>query len=102
MNIKLMVLSLAALSTGGCSYYGSQEAGKFDPEAFGEANRQTFAAMVVDPDPQYDEDMTTSGEVASDAVEAYREGEVEQPRQSGGGMGGGMGGGGGGSGGGGY
>lgn len=80
MNIKLLVLpALLALPTG-CSYYSSQEAGVFDPEAFGEANRQTFAAMVVNPDPQYDDEMAHSGELASDAVDAYREGEVEEPK----------------------
>ncbi len=79
MNIKLLVLPAAALLTSGCSYYMSQEAGEFDPEAFGEANRQTYAAMIIDPEPEYTEDMTYSAEIAGEAIEAYREGEVEEP-----------------------
>lgn len=79
MNIKLLVVPAAALLTGGCSYYGSQEAGAFDPAAFGEANRQAYAAMIVNPDPVYDEDIAYSGEVANAAVDAYRKGEVEEP-----------------------
>lgn len=79
MNIKLFILPAAAALTGGCSYYGSQEAGPFDPAAFGEANRQAYAAMIVNPDPVYDEDMTYSAEIANEAVEAYRAGEVEEP-----------------------
>ena len=95
MNIKSSLVLLAALSLGGCASYMSQEAGRIDPADFGEANRMTYAAMVVDPDPQYDAPMESSGEVASDAVDAYREGNVEEPSiggSSGGGMGGSMGG----------
>ena len=36
-------------------------------------------AQVVDPDPVYETEMTTSGEHAADAVERYREGTVKQP-----------------------
>jgi type IV pilus biogenesis protein CpaD/CtpE len=79
MNIKLLILPAVAALTGGCSYYGSQEAGPFDPAAFGEANRQAYAAMIINPDPVYEEDMTYSGEIANEAVEAYRAGEVEEP-----------------------
>ncbi|WP_230292549.1 hypothetical protein [Croceicoccus sp. Ery5] len=85
MNIKLLILPAAAVLTGGCSYYGSQEAGPFDPAAFGEANRQAYAAMIINPDPVYEEDMTSSAEVASDAVDAYRAGEVEEPKANTGG-----------------
>ena len=47
--------------------------------AFGEANRQTMMAQVIDPDPVYDEPLTTSGEHAADAVERYRNDAVTEP-----------------------
>ncbi|MEO5597278.1 MAG: hypothetical protein ABIQ66_01525 [Novosphingobium sp.] len=75
---------------------------------FGEANRQTYAAQVIDPNPQY-EYLTpaTSGDHASQAIERYRTDKVKQPDRvtststasgNGGGNGGGSGGGNGGSG----
>jgi hypothetical protein len=50
-----------------------------DDAKFGEANRQTMMAQVIDPDPIYDEPMVGSGEHAADAVERYREGTVKEP-----------------------
>jgi hypothetical protein len=47
---------------------------------FGEANRQTMMAQVVDPDPEYEfRDPDTSAQHAADAVERYRRDEVKQP-----------------------
>ncbi|AKM09532.1 hypothetical protein [Croceicoccus naphthovorans] len=92
MNTKILFLAGSACLLAGCATYGSPEAGKFDKADFGEANRMTYAAMVVDPDPQYDEPMEGDGERAADAVEAYREGEVEIGTSGGGGMSGGGGG----------
>jgi hypothetical protein len=63
--------------------------------AFGEANRQTMMAQVVDPDPVHDEPMVGSGEHAAAAVECYRNDAVKEPESirttagSGGGSGGG-------------
>ncbi|MBS7670733.1 hypothetical protein [Croceicoccus gelatinilyticus] len=81
MNIKIAGACAALLALGACATYSSPEAGKFDPEDFGEANRMTYAAMVVDPDPEYDGPMEGDAEVAADAVTAYREGAVEEPEQ---------------------
>ncbi|MFA6220549.1 MAG: hypothetical protein WC692_12355 [Erythrobacter sp.] len=47
--------------------------------AFGEANRQTMMAQVVNPEPEYDGEMTTSGDHAAQAIERYRADEVKQP-----------------------
>lgn len=47
---------------------------------FGEANRQTMMAQVVNPDPYYPDDMTTSGEHAADAIERYRTDSVKEPQ----------------------
>jgi len=94
MNIKSAIAAIPALALlSGCATYGSQEAGNFDPADFGEANRMTNAAMIVNPDPVYDEPMETSGERAADAIENYRKGDVEEPDSQG--IGGGSGGGGG-------
>ena len=46
---------------------------------FGEANRQTMMAQVVNPDPVYDEPAVTSGEHAAQAVERYRTDAVKEP-----------------------
>ena len=46
---------------------------------FGEANRQTMMAQVVDPDPYYTDPMATSGEHAANAIERYRNDAVIQP-----------------------
>lgn len=46
---------------------------------FGEANRQTMMAQVVNPDPYYTEPMETSGEHAANAIERYRNDAVTEP-----------------------
>lgn len=47
---------------------------------FGDANRMTNMAQVVDPAPQYDTlNPPTSGEHAGKAAERYRQGAVKQP-----------------------
>jgi hypothetical protein len=61
------------------------ETGFRDPEGeittFGEANRQTMMAQVVDPDPQYDEPLATSAEHAAKAVDRYRKDAVKKPER---------------------
>ena len=47
--------------------------------AFGEANRQTMMAQVIDPEPVYEEPMVGSGEHAAAAVERYRTDAVKEP-----------------------
>lgn len=79
MNTKRMIAAGAAIvCLSGCATYGNMD-GAYDPEAFGEANRQSYAAMVVNPEPVYTEDMTTSGEKAADAVKRYQDDAVKQP-----------------------
>ena len=53
--------------------------GAYDPEGFGEANRQSYAAMVVNPEPVYTEDATSSADKAADAVKRYNDDAVKQP-----------------------
>jgi hypothetical protein len=73
-------LALAALPLlAGCQ---TDQAGIDGPAStFGEANRQTMLAQVIDPEPQYDADATSSGEHAAEAVERYRTGKVKQPER---------------------
>ena len=80
MNSKrLFTAALAASLLGGCASTYSPNVGIIDPADFGEANRQTYAAMVVDPDPQYEGEMETSADHAAYAVERYRQDNVKQP-----------------------
>lgn len=76
----LPMLALAVTCGGavtGCAEYSLlSEPGD---AAFGEANRQTMMAQVIDPEPVYTEDATTNGETGAAAVERYREGNVKQP-----------------------
>ncbi len=72
-------LVVAPILLAGCASTYSASTGEIDPAAFGEANRQTYAAMVVNPDPQYSEPMRTSAAHAADAAQRYAEDEVKQP-----------------------
>jgi hypothetical protein len=74
----MIAMAAAALGLSGCATYGNLD-GAYDPQAFGEVNRQTYAAMVVNPEPVYTEDAVSSGEKAADAVERYRDDKVKQP-----------------------
>jgi hypothetical protein len=79
MPINLRKASLVALLpvlASGCTHtYPGPPASEF-----GEANRLTMAAQVVDPDPQYDTlNPPTSGEHAGQAAERYRTDKVKQP-----------------------
>lgn len=54
------------------------------PDNFGEANRQTFAAQVIDPAPVYDEVyLGESGDKAAQAIERYRTDKVKKPEGQG-------------------
>lgn len=71
----LLVLALAACASGpnGQPYMGG-------PDNFGEANRVTMAAQVVDPDPAYDTAVPeTYAEHAGQAAERYRTDKVKKP-----------------------
>ncbi len=80
MNSKSILTVLIALPLlGGCATYHSNAAGKLDPADFGEANRQTYAAMIVNPDPEHDTEMVGNAEQGTDAIERVREGTVKRP-----------------------
>ena len=82
MNSKRLACVLAVpLLLAGCAKDYSTKMGTIDPADFGEANRQTYAAMIIDPDPQYETPMATSGEHAAAAVERYATDKVKQPER---------------------
>ncbi len=79
MNSKRAIAGPLVLLLAGCAtpdgdfYLGGAD-------NFGEANRQTMMAQVIDPSPQYDSDLPEgSADHAADAVERYRNDEVKQP-----------------------
>lgn len=73
-------LSLA-LALAGCAGGGTPVTLAPDSN-WGEANRQTMAAQIVNPAPHYDSDMAEgSGDQAAMAVARYRTGRVKQPDQ---------------------
>lgn len=79
MPTKLKLLPVLALALG----LTACETGFRDPEGkvgtFGEANRQTMMAQVVDPDPQYADPLATSAQHAAQAIERYRKDAVKKP-----------------------
>nr|WP_298930160.1 hypothetical protein [uncultured Erythrobacter sp.] len=84
MNSKVFLFTaLSGLSLGGCSVADKELLGYQDP-SWGEANRATMAAQVINPNPEYDTLVPeSSAENAVNAIERYRDGTVEQPeRQS--------------------
>ncbi|WP_340587345.1 hypothetical protein [Erythrobacter alti] len=85
MNIKKGSIAVCAASVllAGCASTYSAKSGFFDPEDFGEANRQTFAAQVVNPDPVYTKPIETSAESAAAAAERVRTRTVIQPQAEG-------------------
>jgi type IV pilus biogenesis protein CpaD/CtpE len=83
MNIdpkRTMLAAFALAALSGCTF--DPRTGHIVPvqPELGEASKQTFAAQVVDPDPHYPAPATVSGDQTARAVEAYREGKVEEPK----------------------
>lgn len=74
----------ALLALSSCAHDGASGPGGLPymggPDNFGEANRVTMAAQVVDPDPQYDTAVPeTYAEHAGQAAERYRTDKVKRP-----------------------
>ncbi len=81
MNIeRARLLAAASLGLALCGCAATTNLLQSPGDAtFGEANRQTMMAQVVDPDPKYDAPAVSSGEHAASAVERYRTDKVYQP-----------------------
>ena len=83
INRTAVPLALGLLvSLAGCTSSGELKLGAKDN--WGEANRQTFAAQIINPSPEYTEPFApSSGAQAAKAIERYRTDKVKQPeRQS--------------------
>lgn len=72
---SLIAVGGLLIMLGGCEH----TLGDKDATKFGEPNRMTMAAQVVNPDPQYDQPMTGSGDSAAQAVERWRTDAVKKP-----------------------
>lgn len=84
MNTKtIAITSLSLLALSACTVADKELMGYQDP-TWGDANRATMAAQVINPNPEYDTLVPeTSATNAVRAIDRYREGNVEQPdRQS--------------------
>ena len=82
MRTKLLTLAGAAtVLLTGCATTGAGNLPYMGgPDNFGEANKQTMAAMIIDPDPVYDDAVPeTHAEHAGQAVERYRTDKVKVP-----------------------
>ncbi|MGX7927856.1 hypothetical protein ACWPMX_14910 [Tsuneonella sp. HG094] len=74
---RLLVLAVLLPALAACEHnYPGPAASNF-----GDANRVTMAAQVVDPDPEYDTlNPPTSAEHAAQAADRYAKGTVKQPK----------------------
>ncbi|MBX7460158.1 hypothetical protein [Qipengyuania huizhouensis] len=82
MNIdakRILPIAGAALALAACTNNdGRLDLTQGDP-TWGDANRATMAAQVVDPSPEYDTPIPpTSATNAVRAIDAYNEGNVEE------------------------
>ena len=82
-KLKTGIALAAALTLSACATVEDQEWIGYQDPGFGEANRATYAAMIVNPDPQYDTPIpATSAEKAAQAIERYRNDQVKQPERT--------------------
>ncbi|ASK88427.1 hypothetical protein [Sphingorhabdus sp. SMR4y] len=72
-NRTLISTALAAVAGAGLSACTPNDT------TFGGAVRHNYAAQIVNPDPQYEDEQTTDGSVSAAAVERYRTGKVKEP-----------------------
>lgn len=80
MRIELVPAVAALVLLGGCATDGATAMGA--DSSWGEANRQTFAAQVIDPNPQYETAVAeTSGDHAAQAIDRYRKDTVKKPEK---------------------
>jgi hypothetical protein len=77
MRSRMIFVSVALLALAACTHDDPFMSG---PQNWGEANRVTYAAQVIDPLPAYDTAIPeTHAEHAAQAVERYRTDKVKLP-----------------------
>jgi type IV pilus biogenesis protein CpaD/CtpE len=83
INLLIPVAAAALAALSGCATDGPNGLPYLGgPDNFGEANRQTYMAQVIDPAPVYDTLVPESqGEHAAQAVERYRTDKVKKPER---------------------
>ena len=79
-RLRHATVAAIAVSLAGCASTGGSGLGHNQPDNFGEATRQTFAAQIINPNPEYaDQVPATTGAQVAAAIERYRTGRVKQP-----------------------
>lgn len=82
-SAKVSLALATAFTVSACATAEDKEWIGYQDPGFGEANRATYAAMVVNPDPQYNTPIpATSAEKAAQAIERYRNDQVKQPERT--------------------
>lgn len=77
---RLILVTVGVVLLSGCEHDFDQ-AMNID-STWGEANRQTMAAQVIDPEPDYTwDEMETSAEHSSQAIDRYRRDAVKKPER---------------------
>ena len=77
-HTRLLALTCAALALPACTQ--GFATGDHALSEFGEANRQTMMAQVIEPEPQYDTLVpATSADHAAQAIDRYNADQVKQP-----------------------
>jgi len=81
MNFKIAhVLAIASIPMLAACATDTTAFGGEPASKFGEANRQTMMAQVIDPDPDYEfSTPDTSADHAAQAIERYRTDSVKEP-----------------------
>lgn len=80
-NVRDLAAAMALALVAGCASTGGL-ARTAPADNWGEANRQTMAAQIIDPSPDYgDAPMTTSGDQVAAAINRYRSGQVKKPER---------------------
>ncbi len=76
-NRHLALVLLPVLALAGCA---GEDMGLKSAGNFGEANRQTFAAQVIDPAPEYDTPQAAGdGQHTAKAIDRYNADQVKKP-----------------------
>ena len=79
-HLRMIVLAGSALATAGCATGSGTDF--MGDQSWGEANRRTMAAQVIDPNPVYEDAIPPTTAVnAVGAIERYRDDTVEQPER---------------------
>lgn len=73
---RVLIAGAALALLGGC--YNARTQSTSDP-LFGESNRQTLAAQVVDPEAAYAEAAPSDANHAAQAIDRYRTDKVKKP-----------------------